>query len=60
MLNTTKLGLIRFPVYNSVFRMNRKKNQFLYEGDVLAVIPGAYEIIEIAELIKKGTNGKVK
>ena len=28
--NTTKLGLIRFSVYNSVFNVNRGNNQFLY------------------------------
>ena len=28
-LNTTKLGLIRLSVYNSVFNVNRRKNQFL-------------------------------
>ena len=29
-LNTTKLGLIRLSVYNSVFNVNRRNNQFLY------------------------------
>ena len=53
-LITTKLGLIRLSVYNSVFNMNRRNNQFLYEenGEAwseihnLAVIPGAYKLIE--------------
>ena len=27
-LNTTKLGLIRLSVYNSVFNVNRRNNQF--------------------------------
>ena len=27
-LNTTKLGLIRLSVYNSVFNVNRSNNQF--------------------------------
>ena len=58
-LNTTKLGLIRLSVYNSVFNVNRRNNQFLYDGEVLAVIPGAYESIEIAELTKEETNGNV-
>ena len=60
-LNTTTLGLIRLSVYNSVFNVNRRKNQFLYDtqGETwsdyrsLAVTPGAYELFEIAELIKK-------
>ena len=52
-LNTTNLGLIRLSVYNSLFNMNRGNNQFSYNDNILAVIPGAYELIEIAELIKK-------
>ena len=47
--------------------MNRRNNQFLYDtqGETwsdnrsIAVIPGAYELIEIAELIKEETNGNV-
>ena len=66
-LNSSKLGLIRLSVYNSVFNVNRRNNQFLYDtrGEtwtdtrVLAVIPGAYELIEIAELIKEENNGNV-
>ena len=34
-LNTTKLGLIRLSVYNSVFNVNRRNNQFLYACIVL-------------------------
>ena len=30
-LNTTKLGLIRLSVYISVFNVNRRNNQFLYD-----------------------------
>ena len=56
-LNTTKLGLIRLSVYNSVFNVNRLNNQFLIEGNILAVIPGAYKLTEIAELKKEETNG---
>ena len=59
-LNSSKLGLIRLSVYNSVFNVHRRNNQFLYDtrGEtwtdncILAVIPGAYELIELAELIK--------
>ena len=65
-LNTTKLGLIRLSVHNSVFKVNRRNNQFLYEGNIrkavspiLAVTPGAYELNEIAQVIKEETNGNV-
>ena len=50
-----------------MFNVNRSNNQFLYDtrGEtwrdtrIVAVIPGAYELIEIAELIKEETNGNV-
>ena len=66
-LNSSKLGLIRLSVYNSVFNVNRRNNQFMYDikGEtrsdtrILAIIPGAYELFEIAELIKEETNGNV-
>ena len=66
-LNTIKLGLIRLSFYNSVINVNRRNNQFLYdtqaetwsESRIVAVIPGAYELIEIAGLIKEETNGNV-
>ena len=66
-LNTTKLGFIRLSVYNSVFNVNGRNNQFIYDikGEtwsdtrILAIIPGAYELFEIAELIKEETNGNV-
>ena len=58
-LNTTKLGLIRLSVYNSVFNVNVRNNQFLYEGEVSAVLPGAYKLMKIAELIEEETNGNV-
>ena len=66
-LNTTKLGLIRLSVYNSVFNVNRRDNQFLYNDSEiwakphinLAVISGAHELIEVAELINEETNGNV-
>ena len=34
-LNTTKLGLIRLSVYNSVFKVDRRNNQFLYASTVI-------------------------
>ena len=66
-LNSSKLGLISLSVYNSVFNVNRRNNQFLYDTQgetwtdtlILALIPGAYELIEIAELVKEKTNGNV-
>ena len=57
-----------------MFNVNRRNNQFLYDTQretskkplrgwsdnrILAVIPGAYELIEIAELIKEELNGNV-
>ena len=66
-LNASKLGLIRLSVYNSVFNVNRRNNQFRYDikGEtwsdtrISAIIQGAYELFEIAELIKEETNGTV-
>ena len=101
MLNTTKLGLIRLSVHNSVFNVNRRNNQFLYASTVIeddealprslssdpilnsistsspnitsilnhnykgipllysAITPGAYQLTDIAELIKEETDGNV-
>ena len=60
-LNTTKLGLIRLSVYNSVFNVNRRNNQFLYSNSNInkAITPGAFELTEIAELKKEETDGNV-
>ena len=104
-LNETKLGLIRLSVYNSVFNVNRRNNQFLYASTVIdgnseawakphddvaeplisnnnnntesiitsvlnynykgipllysTITPGAYELSDIAELIKEETDGNV-
>ena len=33
-LNTTILSFIRLSVYNSVFNMNRRNNQFLYSNSI--------------------------
>ena len=33
-LKTTKSGLIRLSVYNSLFNVNRRNNQFLYDTQV--------------------------
>ena len=99
LLNTTKLDLIRLSVYNSVFNVNRRNNQFLYASTVIeddealpralssdpnlnpisssnitsilnsnykgiplqysTITPGAYELTDIAELIKEETDGNV-
>ena len=104
-LNTTKLGLIRLSVYNSVFNVNRRKNQFVYASTVIedeealaqalssdpnfahnpnpistsspnitsllnynyrgiqllysTITLGAYELTDIAELLKEETDGNV-
>ena len=42
-----------------MFNVNRRNNQFLCEGNILAVMSGAYELIEIAEIKKEETNGNV-
>ena len=50
-LNSSKLGLIRLSVYNSVFNVSRRNSQLLYDTQgetwsdnrILAVLPGAYE-----------------
>ena len=34
-LNTTKLGLVRLSVYNSVFNVNKRNNQFLFASTVI-------------------------
>ena len=60
-LNLSKLGSIRLSVYNSVFNVNRRNNQFIYDikgktwsdTRILHIIPRAYELFEIAELIKR-------
>ena len=117
MLNTTTIGLIRLSVYNWVFNVYRRNNQFLYaitviegkairelaspirelaspirepaspiaeplssnnnnntDSNITSVLnynykgipllystntPGAYELTDIAELIKQETNGNV-
>ena len=100
-LNTTKPDLIRLSVYNSMFNVNRRNNQFLYASTVIeddealpralssdpnlnpistsspnitsilnnnykgipllysTITPGAYELTDIAELIKEETDGNV-
>ena len=44
-----------------MFNVNRRNNQFLYSNSNInkAITPGAYELTEIAELIKEETDGNV-
>ena len=66
-LNSSNKGLIGLSVYNSVFNVNRRNNQFIYgikretwsDTHILAIIAGTYELLEIAELKKEETNGNV-
>ena len=60
-LKTTKLRLNKLSVFNSVFNVNRGNNQCLYSNSKInkVITPGAYELTEIAELIKEETDGDV-
>ena len=67
-LNTTKLGLIRLSVYNSVFNVNGNNNKFRFNSldrqifsdtKLYIITSGAYELSEIAEIIKEETEGNV-
>ena len=67
MIKPTEKFNFNEPILNSVYNVNKRKNQFLYDTQcetwsdtrILVVIPGAYELNEIAELIKEETNGNV-
>ena len=60
-LNSSELGLLRLSVYNSVFNVNRRNNQFMNDikGEtwsdtrILAIIPEAYEFIRNSRIKKK-------
>ena len=68
-LNTTKLGLIRLSVYNSVFNIFERNNQFIftnpqsfhqiYAFKIFIIPPGSYELTDIADIIKQETNNNV-
>ena len=67
-LNTTKLGLIRLCVYNSVFNVNGNNNKFRFNSldrqifsdtKLYIITSGAYELSEIADIIKEKTEGNV-
>ena len=61
-LNTTKNGLIRLSVYNSVFIITDRNNQFMFtksqalhqiDAAKVFIIPqGSYELTDIADIIK--------
>ena len=66
--NTTKLGLIRLSVYNSAFNVNGNNNKFRFNSldrqifsdtKLYIITSGAYELSEVAEIIKEGTEGNV-
>ena len=66
--NTTKLGLTRLSVYNSVFNVNGNNNKFRFNSldrqsfsdtKLYIITSGAYESSEIAETIKEETEGNV-
>ena len=58
-LNTSKLGLIRLSVYNSVFNITERNNNFIYASKISTIPPGAYELVDIADVIKRETNKNV-
>ena len=58
-LNTSKLGLIRLSIYNSVFNKTERNNRFKYASKIITIPPGAYEIVDIADIIKQETNNNV-
>ena len=68
-LNTTKLGLIRLSVYNSVFNITERNNQFIFTNPqslhqidaskIFIIPPGSYELTDIADIIKQETNNVI-
>ena len=58
-LNTSMLGLIRLSVYNSVFNITERNNRFIYASNISTIPPGAYVIVDIADIIKQETNNNV-
>ena len=54
-LNTSKLGLIRLSVYNSVFNITERNHNFIYASKISTIPPGAYELVDIADIIKQET-----
>ena len=59
MLITSKLGLIILSVYNSVFNITERKNNFINANKISRIPHGAYELVDIADIIKQETNNNV-
>ena len=68
-LNTTKMGLIRLSVYNSVFNITERNKQFKFTNPkafhqvdaakVFIIPPGSYELTDMVDIIKQETNNNV-
>ena len=68
-LNTTKIGLLRLSVYNSVFNITERNNQFMFTNPqafhqidaakVFVIPPGSCELTDIADIIKQETNNNI-
>ena len=68
-LNTKKLGLIRLSVYNSVFNITERNNQFLFTNPqsfnqidaskIFIIPPVSYGLADKADIMKQETNNDV-
>ena len=58
-LNTSKLGLLRLSVYNSVSNITKRNTHVIYASKISTKPSGAYEIVDIADIIKQKTNNNV-
>ena len=68
-LNTTKLGLIKLSVYNSVFKITERNNQFIFvnpqsfrqldASKIFSIPPGSCELTDMADIIKQETINNV-
>ena len=58
-INTSKLGLIRLSVYNSVFNITERNNIFIHASKISTIPLGEYELVDIADIIKQETNNNV-
>ena len=68
-LNSSKLGLIRISVYNSVFNITERDNQITFTNPqsfhqvdaakMFIIQPVSYEITDILDIIKQERNKKV-
>ena len=67
--NSSKLGLIRLSVYNSVFNITERNNQFIFTNPqsfhqvgaakISIIPPGSYELTDMVDIIKQETNNNV-